>query len=84
MRTDQYIGLSPRAEKFVEKMKCKQYDAFEGAFGNNFPLYRYFKSRKKYHEIVQADPWSSGPMFFITLKERRDLDWTDKEIQEML
>ena len=87
MRTDQYIGLSLRAKEFVKGMKILPYDKFEGAFQNEFTLYEYFKwnkRKKRYHEIIQAEPWSSGPMFFITLKEKRNLDWTEEEIQEML
>jgi len=88
MRSDQYMGLSSKAKAFVVGMKAEQYDEFEGAFYNTFPLYKYTSETPEeiivYHEIVQAEPWSSGPMFFMTLKERRDLDWAIREVNEYL
>ena len=82
MRTDQYIGLSPSTQKFVAKMEAKQYDTFEGAFCNKFPLFSY---DEKYFEYVQEEPWSSGPMFFIALKDAEGTPvseslWTQEEI----
>ena len=82
MRTDQYIGLSSRASQFVKRMKRRKHGGFEGAFYSEFPLYCYRAGKNRYHEIRQCESWSSGPMFFITLKERRDLDWTADEIEE--
>lgn len=44
----------------------------------------------KIEEFVQAEPWSSGPLYFIGLRyvdgglEVPRVNWTKKEIQEML
>jgi hypothetical protein len=59
-------------------------------FGDEHPL-RVFplKNGKEVYEKVQADPWASGPNFFICLVDENDKEiaeslWTDEEIEEML
>lgn len=89
MRSDQYIGLNSRAIDLVKELPeryigSRYIGSFEGAFGNEFGLWSY---DDKYFEFVQVVSWSSGPMFFIALK---DVDgdeileslWTDTEIEE--
>ena len=64
----------------------EQYATMEGAFYNEFPLFKYtFEDGRVLYEYVQASPWSSGPWFLTAL---RDGDgnpvpeslWTDEEI----
>lgn len=63
------IGLVPGA-----------FDEYAGS------LSRYvFPDGRVYEEFVQATPWSSGPCYFIALKDREgnpipESLWTDKEI----
>jgi hypothetical protein len=87
MRTDQYIGLSQGGKKLVKDMIPKLVCHFDGAFGNSFPLYSY---EDKYCEFIQAEPWSSGPMFFIALQNNKDGSiikeslWSEEEIEQYL
>lgn len=47
-----------------------QYDEIEGAFGNTFPLFSYkFSDGREYFEYVQAQPWSSGPCYYLALRD---------------
>jgi len=52
--------------------------------------YTVFETGRKYVEFVQAKPWSSGPMFFLALKDAatgevvKESLWADDEIEEML
>ena len=73
------------------------YDYIEGAWDDHVaPLRRYqLQDGREVEEFVQAEPWSSGPMYFVGLrwvgKEPRDeaeaaalyaLNWTPAEISE--
>lgn len=41
---------------------------FTGMFEEDYPLHKYtFPDGSVYYEMVQADPWSSGPCFFLAL-----------------
>lgn len=43
---------------------------YEGMGGDQYPLWRYkFLDGRIFEERVQADPWSSGPMFYLALVE---------------
>jgi hypothetical protein len=61
-----------------------QYDAF---YGNGPTLHQYeLNDGDTVKEVVQAMPWSSGPIGFLCLKNSRDqlfCQWTEKEIEEM-
>jgi hypothetical protein len=87
MRTDQYVGLNERAKNLVARYTKVLREEFEGAFGNKFPLYDYKNDcgHVVYSEYVQAQPWSSGPMFFIALKCLMAVSnslWNDQEIED--
>lgn len=58
----------------------------DGAFGNEFPLYAYtFPDGRVLTEYVQAEPWSSGPCYFVALKDEEGKPvtaslWSQSEI----
>lgn len=60
-------------------------DTFEG-FEGPYYLSRYtLPDGRVFTEFLQAEPWSSGPMFFIALKDEEgnvvpESLWTDEEI----
>lgn len=78
MRTDQFIGLTKKAQEFVKDLEelPNARKILEGAFGNNFELGAWEMPSKEnspveeyiIREILQASPWSSGPMFFTCLE----------------
>jgi len=64
---------------------------YEGMFGDKYLLNKYtFPDGRVYIEFVQAEPWSSGPMFFLALKDAETGEeiveslWTEEEIDEEL
>jgi len=104
-RTTQFIGLSPKANEFLETHNYKQlctYHMTEGMFsepimggiyecilqrqgGYSCPGNEYMEHcRETYIEVVQAEPWSSGPMIFTCLKNvQTDVmvgTWAEEEI----
>ena len=69
----------------------KRVGYIEGAWDDKVAdLYQYTLSDGKvYTEYVQADPWSSGPCYFIALKDENDVPiseslWTEEEIEGYL
>lgn len=68
-------------------VRIEKYDDLEGAFGNDFPLFRYVMADgREFYEYVQAEPWSSGPCYFLALRDSRgnpvpESLWTDEEIE---
>lgn len=88
-RTDHYVGINERAEKLIEGAEATQYDTLDGAFMNQFPLMQYdLPDGTTYFEYVQAEPWASGPHFFLALHDDEGNEvpaslWTDKEIEEV-
>lgn len=63
--------------------KC-WYGMFEG---EETPLAKYtFPDGRVYFEDVQAEPWSSGPLIFLALKDDKgnwipESLWSDEEVQ---
>ena len=48
----------------------KTEEVYYGMFDNEYPFYRYILTDgRRYVEYMQADPWSSGPCFFLALKD---------------
>jgi len=81
-RTTQFIGLTNDASKYVSELKQLNSDTYTtGMFGEKISLGKWCAPKKLqqlYHnicirEIVQAEPWSSGPMIFTCL----ELDFDD-------
>lgn len=75
-RATQYIGLTSDAENWVSHaLSHRMYTMTDGMFGEGIPG-RIFEMplppgpNIKYTaiEVVQAAPWSSGPMIFTHLK----------------
>lgn len=66
------------------------YDDLEGMFEELFPLWRYtFDDGTILEEYVQAQPWSSGPCFFIALKDSdgnvvKESLWDEKTINDVI
>jgi hypothetical protein len=71
-----------------EVQRGKEYSHIEGAWANYVaPLYEYEIKGKIYRECIQAEHWSSGPMYFIALKDSesrwvKESLWSDKEMSE--
>jgi hypothetical protein len=63
---------------------------YDGMFETEYSLYRHTLTNGDYaDEFMQADPWSSGPMFFIGLRVYRrgfadqvfrTFEWSEEEI----
>jgi len=77
MHCTQVIGLNNSAIEWIDK-NCKNTptidsgNTFEGIFGGNEDTYKLYKyitnSGREVEEYIQAEPWSSGPCFFIALR----------------
>ncbi len=78
MRCTQYIGLTKRAQDFVNGLNCVKNSNHhtEGMFGEDVPLGEWLldedivigdKVKILIKEVVQVAPWSSGPMIFTCL-----------------
>ena len=73
-RSTQFIGLTDKANAFVSKMVIiENTEHAEGMFDEKIPLASYLDvgAKKIYYEVVQCEPWSSGPMIFTCLQEPR-------------
>jgi hypothetical protein len=77
MRETQYIGLTKLAEDYVSNLKELESDTSTfGMFDEDIPLrrwempedYKYNREGECIREVVQATPWSSGPMIFTCLE----------------
>lgn len=71
-RTTQYIGLTKRALEYVnDAVEAKPYNMTEGMFGEIIHGSIYtMPNGEILTEVVQAEPWSSGPMIFTHLRCR--------------
>jgi len=78
-RETQYIGLNKYAHDFVKNaIKTETYIMTQGMFGENIEGTIYYmpvpypeldvNEEYYYKEIVQYEPWSSGPMIFTCLQ----------------
>lgn len=65
--------------------KIEPHRMLEGAFGNESQLLKYeLSDGRKFVEDVQCAPWSSGPMFFLALKDEKgewvkESFWTNED-----
>ena len=70
-----------------DNTKCEVFQEFEGAW-NKMELNKYiFPDGTEYFEYIQAEPWSSGPCYFLALKDRngnivQESLWTEEEISQ--
>lgn len=89
-RQDQIIGLNERGRKLVEGAQREVVGTYTGMFGDPHDLMEYrFRDGRVFTEYVQTEPWSSGPCFFIALKDNIDRVvpeslWAEEEIEAML
>ena len=80
-RSDQWIGLSGPACKFIENATDvpDEYGKVGAAFGDfDFETGAWSVDGVLYKEILQASPWSSGPMYFTCLVDpdgKRHFEW---------
>ncbi len=79
--------LEPRPvyESSVKKEQSNEFCS--GMFGDEYPLNKYtFPDGRVCFERVQAEPWSSGPVFFLALQDEKgnwvpESLWSEKEIE---
>lgn len=74
-RSTQLAGLSPKAQTLVQKPgveKLSSGETFDGMFEETYPLHKYtMPDGTVYFEKIQAEPWSSGPVIFLALKNAK-------------
>lgn len=76
---------------YESSVKREEHDVIHGAWTDMVaPLHKYtFPDGRVYFEAIQAAPWSSGPCYFIALKDERgewvpESRWSDEEIEASL
>ena len=66
------------------RTKRVQYDRTLGMFGEKIPLWEYeLANGETWREVVQAAPWSSGPVIFLCLEDemkKQHFKWSKKDI----
>lgn len=76
-RTTQFIGLTNDASQYVANLRQLESDTHTtGMFDEEIPLRKWDAPEEFQHpdrdacvrEVVQAEPWSSGPMIFTCLE----------------
>lgn len=76
MRTTQYIGLTKKAQNFAAQLSRVEDSENQtcGMFNEKVALGEWWcEGRGEYlREVVQAEPWSSGPMIFTCLVWTKD------------
>ena len=89
MRCDQYMGLTEAAQSLIsgESVRMeKSGKTYSGMFDDVFCLNRYtLQDGRVFTEAVQAEPWSSGPCFFLALQDEHgewvpESLWSENEI----
>jgi hypothetical protein len=66
---------------------CRVYKNVDSFYGDGPHLQEYtLKDGRKAREVVQTEPWSSGPVAFFCLEIGGEelFSWTDEEIDEAL
>lgn len=96
-RHEQYMGLNHKALKFLDENKAKeigQYKMIATVYSNDFiygSIYEIINNSEQgfnyadtYIEVIDFEPWSSGPMYFIALfnmtTRQVEFRWTNKEL----
>jgi len=71
-RSTQFIGLTDDARAFVGGLEAiGRYVGAHGMFGEDIELGQWRDADgNRYREVVQADPWSSGPCIFTCVEMR--------------
>ena len=88
----EYPAPSLRKEETTRDVKSRYEvedtdEGYYGMFGDVYKFRRYILTDgRRYVEYMQADPWSSGPCFFLALKDEstgkvvEESLWSDEEI----
>ena len=83
LRNGKWESEYKEPRKVLYKGKVDQYEPFAEPL-----LYEYETiDNYKVREIIQAQPWSSGPMYFLCLEDdtgKRMFEWTEEEIERCL
>lgn len=81
------LFINGKIDKEWTEPKKEQIDrVYYGMFGTEYPLHRYQKKDRSFiYEYVQSDPWSSGPVIFLALRDRdgkpiKESLWDQEEI----
>lgn len=89
-RSDHPYGLSKRGRALVERARAVRSVTFEGLC-NPIELVTWrLPDERVLEEYVQAEPWSSGPHWFLSLRVPGqevgfpEIDWTDQEIANQM
>lgn len=93
MRADQYVGLNDRAVALLfggksnPALTIEQIGVITGAWDSVVADLRQYTLPNGcvYREKVQAEPWSSGPCYFVALVDETgawvpESLWTDEEL----
>lgn len=88
--TGKEVSAGPYDHAYSEpSYKVEDIAAVDGAWTEKFfTLHRYtLVDGTVYEEYIQAEPWSSGPMYFIALKTKGGMPvveslWTEQEMTE--
>jgi hypothetical protein len=92
-RSTHFIGLTPKAEEFLKTCTLKEkYDVATGMFDEEVCDLNIYTTPtgELVEEYVQCDPWSSGPVIFLSLRTTdgmnsfEEFDWTDEEIDDYI
>jgi hypothetical protein len=73
---------------YVSNVCVTSHDTIEGAYGGEYPLFQYtFDDGSEYFEHLQAEPWSSGPCYYLALRDSKGDPlpktlWTDEELDD--
>lgn len=71
---------------WLSRTKTEVIGHYSGMFEDQYELHKYIlPNGKVYKEYVQAEPWSSGPVFFLALTDEADKVvekslWSNEEV----
>ena len=82
------MEVLPERDVFGTNIRMeKSGESYIGMFDQEYALHKYtFPDGRVFYEAVQASPWSSGPCFFLALKDERgewvgESLWSEEEIE---
>lgn len=87
MPNGESVKVIDREPVYGSSVKCEETPArYVGMFFDEYPLYKYIlPDGTELFETVQAEPWSSGPCFFLCLRDSdgyiiEESKWSQVEI----
>ena len=87
---DNSVECSEPKEVQISQIQIEPYDKFYGMYENEYSLDKYiFPDGRIFHSYVQAEPWSSGPVIFLALKDENgeiipESLWDEDEMDSFL